>query len=53
VKVALYDKREFAADIVLRDQRADLAVLKLKGVKEPLATLEFADSDTVQVGISS
>ena len=50
VKVALYDKREFAAEIVLRDQRADLAVLKLKGVKEPLATLDFADSDGVQVG---
>jgi len=50
VKVALYDKREFAADIVLRDQRADLAVLKLKGVKAPLATLDLADSDAVQVG---
>ena len=30
VKVALADKREFEADIVLRDPRTDLAVLKIK-----------------------
>src|SRR5215469_8816075 len=30
VKVALADKREFEADIVLKDQRSDLAVLRLK-----------------------
>src|ERR1700741_281785 len=29
VRVALSDKREFDADIILKDQRADLAVLKL------------------------
>ncbi len=31
VKVALADKREFDADIVLRDERTDLVVLRLKG----------------------
>ena len=31
VKIALSDKREFEAQIVLRDPRTDLAVLKLKG----------------------
>ena len=31
VKVALADKREFDAEIVLRDQRTDLVVLRLKG----------------------
>jgi Do/DeqQ family serine protease len=50
VKVALADKREFAADIVLKDQRSDLAVLRIKGASEGLATLEFADSDALQVG---
>ena len=50
VRVALSDKREFDADIILKDQRADLAVLRLKGVKGDLATLDFADSDKVQVG---
>jgi S1-C subfamily serine protease len=33
VKVALNDKREFDADIVLRDPRSDLAILRLKGIK--------------------
>jgi Do/DeqQ family serine protease len=50
VKVALSDKREFEADIVLKDQRSDLAVLRLKGAKERFPTLEFADSDELQVG---
>src|SRR5262250_1221682 len=34
VKVALADKREFEADIVLKDQRSDLAVLRIKSAKE-------------------
>jgi Do/DeqQ family serine protease len=50
VKVALSDKREFDADIVLRDQRSDLAVLRIKGVHERFPTLEFGDSDKLQVG---
>jgi len=50
VKVALADKREFDADIVLKDQRSDLAVLHIKGTKERFPTLEFADSDELQVG---
>jgi Do/DeqQ family serine protease len=50
VKVALADKREFAADIVLKDQRSDLAVLRIKGASERFPTLAFADSDALQVG---
>ncbi len=50
VKVALADKREFEADIVLKDQRSDLAVLRVKGAKERFPTLQFADSDELQVG---
>jgi Do/DeqQ family serine protease len=50
IKVALADKREFEADIVLKDQRSDLAVLRIKGAKERFATLDFADSDELQVG---
>src|SRR5215471_2855559 len=50
VKVALADKREFEADIVLKDQRSDLAVLRLKSTKEHFPTLEFADSDEIAVG---
>ena len=50
VKVALADKRELDADIVLKDQRSDLAVLRIKSSGERFATLEFANSDELQVG---
>jgi Do/DeqQ family serine protease len=50
VKVALADKREFAADILLRDPRSDLAVLRIKGASERFPVLEFGDSDGLQVG---
>jgi Do/DeqQ family serine protease len=49
VKVALADKREFEADIVLRDPRTDLAVIKIKG-SEPFKALELGDSDALEVG---
>ncbi|HEY0233987.1 MAG TPA: DegQ family serine endoprotease [Afipia sp.] len=50
VKVSLADKREFEAEIVLKDSRSDLAVLRLKDVKEKFPTLEFSNSDDAQVG---
>ncbi len=49
IKVALADKREFDADIVLRDPRTDLAVLRLKGATN-LTALELGDSDALEVG---
>ncbi len=49
VKVALSDRREFEADIVLRDPRTDLAVLKIKG-DENFPVLELGDSDKIEVG---
>ncbi len=50
VKVSLADKREFEAEIVLKDTRTDLAVLRLKNAKEKFPTLDFANSDDLQVG---
>jgi len=50
VKVSLYDKREFEAEIVLKDARTDLAVLRIKGGRERFHALDFADSDSLQVG---
>src|SRR6201996_1031925 len=50
VKVSLSDKREFEAEIVLKDARTDLAVLRLKNVKEKFPTLDLANSDDLQVG---
>ena len=49
VKVALSDRREFDAEIVLRDPRTDLAVLRLKGGKD-FPVLELGDSDALEVG---
>jgi Do/DeqQ family serine protease len=50
VKVSLADKREFEAEIVLKDSRTDLAILRLKDVKEKFPVLEFSNSDDALVG---
>ncbi len=50
VKVSLSDKREFEAEIILKDSRSDLAVLRLKDVHEKFPTLDFANSDELLVG---
>ena len=50
IKAALADGREFVCDIMVKDERADLAVLQLKGLQGRLSSLEFADSDLVEVG---
>jgi Do/DeqQ family serine protease len=50
VKVSLSDKREFEAEMVLKDSRSDLAVLRIKTHNERFPALEFADSDALQVG---
>ncbi len=50
VKVSLADRREVEAEIVLRDPRTDLAVIKLKNTAGITAMLELADSEAVQVG---
>lgn len=49
VKVALADRREFEAEIMLRDPRTDLAVLKIKS-NEKFNALELGDPDAMQVG---
>ena len=50
IVVALSDKREFKAKVLLADAKTDLAVLKIDTRGEKLPTLDFADSDRVQVG---
>jgi Do/DeqQ family serine protease len=50
VKVSLSDKREFEAEIVLKDSRTDLAILRLKDSHEKFPTLDFANSDELLVG---
>ena len=48
--VALADKREFKAKVLLSDTRTDLAVLKIDTHGERLPIIDFGDSDRVQVG---
>jgi serine protease Do len=50
IVVALSDKREFKAKVLLADPRTDLAVLKIDPKGERLSTVDFADSDRIQVG---
>jgi Do/DeqQ family serine protease len=50
IVVALSDKREFKARVLLADARTDLAVLKIDTHGEQLPTIQFGDSDRVQVG---
>src|SRR6195256_4365621 len=50
VKVSLADKREFEAEIVLKDARSDLAVLRIGDKRERFAAIALADSDALQVG---
>jgi len=50
VKVALADKREFEAEVVLKDARTDLAVLRLKDGRERFQAIDLGNSDELQVG---
>ncbi|MBL4741088.1 MAG: Do family serine endopeptidase [Sneathiella sp.] len=50
ITVALQDRREFDAKLILEDERTDLAVLKLVTEATDLPFLEFADSDDLEVG---
>ncbi|MBE7186203.1 MAG: trypsin-like peptidase domain-containing protein, partial [Methylobacterium mesophilicum] len=49
VRVALADGREFDAKILAKDERIDLAVLKVES-REPFAFLGIADSDRLEIG---
>ena len=49
VKVALSDRREFEAKIVVDDPRTDLAVLQMQS-QEHFPVLELGDSDAIEVG---
>lgn len=50
VIVALADRREFDADVVLTDERTDLAVLRIETEGTSLPHLELMDSDDLEVG---
>jgi serine protease Do len=50
ITVVLNDRREFEAKLLVSDEHADLAVLKIDTRGEKLAILELGDSDKLEVG---
>ncbi len=49
ITVIFADEREYPAEVVGRDAKTDLALLKIEG-EEPFPHLEWADSDDIRVG---
>ena len=49
-KVVLSDRREYSAELLLADERTDLAVLKILDAEEQFPALPYRNSDTVNVG---
>ncbi len=50
IVVALADRREFEAKVLLADERTDLAILRVNTGGKVLPTLAFHDSDDAEVG---
>ncbi len=50
IKVALPNRQEFKADILLRDKKDDLAVLKIRSNGRKFPFLKIANSDQLEVG---
>ncbi len=48
--MALADRREYDADIILKDERTDLAVLKVRDPDGDFPVVPFANSDELEVG---
>ncbi|MGO9453575.1 MAG: DegQ family serine endoprotease [Candidatus Binataceae bacterium] len=49
IKVTLYDKREFTAKVIGKDQKTDLALIKID-TKEQLPIATLGDSDKTEIG---
>ncbi len=50
IRIALSDGREFESEIVLRDERSDLAVLRISEGRQEFSALSFGDSDKILTG---
>lgn len=50
IRVVMNDRREFDAEILMQDERTDLAVLKLTNGPDSLPALDLGDSDALEVG---
>ncbi len=49
IKIALADRREFEAEVAIKDERSDIAVLRIKDGKD-FPFMPLADSDGLEVG---
>jgi serine protease Do len=50
ISVVFNDESTYEAELVGRDSKTDLALLKIKNPNHPFPAVRFADSDTVRVG---
>jgi Do/DeqQ family serine protease len=50
IRVVLNDRREYPAEVILADERSDIAVLRLTGVTEQLPVLAIDDREEQEVG---
>ncbi len=50
ITVALADRREFDAEVILADERTDIAVLRIDPGGDILPTVAFRNSDSLEVG---
>ena len=50
IKVKLADGREYKAKVIGRDQKTDLALIKISSLFKDLPTLTLGDSDSMRVG---
>ncbi len=50
IQVVFSDERSYEAELIGKDTKTDLALLKIKDSDGPFPAVEFADSDSVRVG---
>ena len=50
IRIVLADRREFDAKVVLQDEKTDIAILRIDGGDGNFPSLQFEDSDAVEVG---
>lgn len=50
IRVVFSDRREYAAEVVSKDERTDLAVLRIDPGQKRLSYLRLRDSDNIEVG---
>jgi Do/DeqQ family serine protease len=50
IRIALADRREFDAKVVQMDEKSDITVLRIEGGDGRFPSLEFENSDAVEVG---